>query len=522
MATITSSFPPVTYSFTGSNTGGLTYSSLHPDIVSIVDSSANGIIISNNGNARRTTAAYKFGSQSLYIGGSDYLNAGTNAVFAFGTGTFTCEAWVRFTSLPASGAIAGIIGTQTGLTTADSTCWWFGLYNISGVYYLRFGRHSISEYVQATWTPALNTWYNIVVQRNADNTMQIFIDGISQTLSTSGAVGAVNFTNSGPFYIGVIATPYYMNGYIDELRITKGVARYSSNFTPSTSAFPSNLADDSSFANVSLLLNMEGSINPVNYRTYLNSNFSKNIDTTNLKWAVDNSLNRLACNFINTSFLSPERSKFGSYGAYFSGSSLSYLLVQNLPALGSGNFTIEFWAYMNGLSGTQVVFDTRPANGAYHTIYFSGTSLRYYVNTADRIASATVAQNNTWYHVAIVRNGTTTTMYLNGTSQGSFNDTTTYLVSTNTYIGSSFDNAPANCYIDEFRITANTARYTANFTPPTGAFADSVTGDAAFNNVNLLLHMEPSSTGARAIDMLNRPNNVKPVYRRQSRVVGGA
>jgi hypothetical protein len=77
---------------------------------------------------------------------------------------------------------------------------------------------------------------------------------------------------------------------------------------------------------------------------------------------------------------------------------------------------------------------------------------------------------NTWYHFAIVRNGTTTTLYKNGTSYLSLTDTANY---TTPYIviGNAYQTSRNGVigYMDDFRVTSGLARYTANFTPPTAA-----------------------------------------------------
>lgn len=515
MAIITSSFPPVRYTYTGASAGGLTYSSIHPDLISVADSSSNLVLFTVNGNAARRTNIYKYGTQSLYLDGANsYLSTAYNSLFGFGSSDFTIEAWVYLLALPTSDNWPGS-WSQTGVLFGVGTpSVGDGFDCIIGSTQMFIQSNDV-KYGTATHGLAINQWYHLAYVRSG-NTISFYVGGVLKgSVAFSGSTGT-----GSTVYIGTeTAQGAYINGYIDELRVTKGVARYTSAFSPPDAGFPVNSTNDPLFANVSLLLKMDGDINPVSYKTYLNSNFSKIVDSLNLRSVIGSSSSKLGGVFNNTSFISSEIKKFGSYSAYFSGSSLSYLLIENLPALANNNFTIEFWAYMNNIGGTQVVFDTRPSGGAYHTIYFSGTSLRYHANSADRISSATVAQNNTWYHIAIVRNGTNTTMYLNGTSQGSFTDTTNYLASASNYIGSSFDNYPANCYIDEFRITASVARYTANFTPPTQAFADTVADDPSFNNVTLLLHMEPIVSTERAIDFTNRIRGITPSHRRTGRSI---
>jgi hypothetical protein len=92
-----------------------------------------------------------------------------------------------------------------------------------------------------------------------------------------------------------------------------------------------------------------------------------------------------------------------------------------------------------------------------------------YSNGANRISSATLPAVGTWSHVAVVRAGTTVTLYLNGSSLGTWTSSATF--SGTTYIGAEFYNGSVTgvCtgYISNVRLVNGTAVYTAAFTPPT-------------------------------------------------------
>ena len=175
-------------------------------------------------------------------------------------------------------------------------------------------------------------------------------------------------------------------------------------------------------------------------------------------------------------------SGFGQVGS-FTGSS-SYLTVPSSSPFifGTGDFTIEFWLYLNSSSGVQVIYDSRPISGGglFPTIYYTANSVRYYQSQADRITSSAISLN-TWYHVAVVRSSSVTRMYLNGTQTGSsYADTNNYSCGTGRpWIGADSFNggsAPANFFngkLDDLRITNGVARYTANFTVPTAPFPNS-------------------------------------------------
>lgn len=153
-------------------------------------------------------------------------------------------------------------------------------------------------------------------------------------------------------------------------------------------------------------------------------------------------------------------------------------------AFGSGDFTFDFWIRINSLASTQILYDSRPAstNGVYTTLYISSNTLKFFVSGADRITGATTLSINTWYHIAVARSGTSTKLFLNGTQEGStYSDSNSYLNPANRpLIGESGNTAgnPINGWVDEFRISKGIARWTADFTPPTRAYADfSLTSD---------------------------------------------
>jgi hypothetical protein len=169
--------------------------------------------------------------------------------------------------------------------------------------------------------------------------------------------------------------------------------------------------------------------------------------------------------------------KYGTGSMYFDGTG-DYLVGNGFQGLG-GNFTIEAWVYsLNWSSGAHVIFDTRDAwfSATGVNLYFSDAgNLIMYLNGGDRITSATAYSLSTWYHVALVRSGSTITMYVDGTSVGTYTYATA-LTDKTAIVGTATDNRNTgvawkfNGYIDDLRITSGYARYTANFTPPTAAF----------------------------------------------------
>jgi hypothetical protein len=206
---------------------------------------------------------------------------------------------------------------------------------------------------------------------------------------------------------------------------------------------------------------------------------------------TDNSKNNLAFTVNGDSKISTAQSKFGGSsllldgtGDYISSPSTSDL------AFGTGDFTIEFWMYSSDVSSAtqRGVFQTSDTAGGLKTTYTTGVLLAQGLNgsTANLNgglcvnvcgtflgSSVAVVSVNTWYHIAIVRNSGTSTLYVNGTSVGSATTTGncsgTYLA-----IGGYYNTSYLyQGYIDELRITNGYARYTGAFTPPTAAFSNT-------------------------------------------------
>jgi hypothetical protein len=145
-----------------------------------------------------------------------------------------------------------------------------------------------------------------------------------------------------------------------------------------------------------------------------------------------------------------------------------------LLALGSGDFTVECWVNIASPNDSPIL-ETRATSSAtngFTLTAFSSTVIRIFTSSA--LISATVPNySSTWTHIAVVKFGTTTTLYVNGTSGGT---TTSLSGLTNTdmivgggrygTVGSATVTASLNGYIDDLRVTNGVARYLSNFTPP--------------------------------------------------------
>ena len=200
------------------------------------DESDNSHTITFAGTAQLDTAQKKFGTASLLLDGdSDYIQVADHDSFDFGAGNFTAECWIRFAALGNN-----TIFSHWANGTASSMSYYLTYFNSSGIlrlgYYL--GGNLDSTY---SWSPSTGTWYHIALERSG-TTLKVYIDGTS-VISVSASTTALQASED-PFRVGVFndastgspSLDWYFNGHIDDLRITKGLARYGTNFTPPTSA----------------------------------------------------------------------------------------------------------------------------------------------------------------------------------------------------------------------------------------------------------------------------------------------
>ena len=203
------------------------------------DNSSNALAVTRTGTPTISTSQSVFGGSSLALNGSSYLTVANNAAIAFGLEDFTIECWVNFSALPASGVNMSIANTMTSPSVAGFANWWLGLYNAAGIFRLYLARHgNAAVYAYSNWTPALNTWYHVAVTRSSGSVISLFVNGVSQSVVSSGSNWANDFSATGTLSVGYVATAAAFNGFMDEFRLTKGVARYTTNFTPPTAAFP--------------------------------------------------------------------------------------------------------------------------------------------------------------------------------------------------------------------------------------------------------------------------------------------
>ena len=180
------------------------------------------------GNAQVSTTQAKWGTTSLGFDGTGdwlFLNSNAPSPIALGGGNFTVEMWL-YPNSSYSGAYAGIMDSRTSGDGAGLV--YFGYTGTAN----QIGWKDNTTNV-VTGTVTQSAWNHVAVVRDS-GTLKLYING---SLASSGS-NSTNYT--APFkYIGSSFDPLAFNGYIDDLRITRGYARYSgSTYTQPAAAFP--------------------------------------------------------------------------------------------------------------------------------------------------------------------------------------------------------------------------------------------------------------------------------------------
>ena len=189
------------------------------------------------GNAQLDTAQSKFGGSSLLLdGNSDYVTISDSDDWNFGTGNFTWEAWVYFNSFNATYNTIINQGESDGLPEIH-----FFYHQDSpgpGLFFWVYDNSSELFRIYTSGALSTSTWYHLAVVRSGTGTgdTNLYINGIKQSVSTSGAWNYNIVDVSEPLTIGR-RTTYYTSGYFDEIRISKGIARWTADFTPPTAEY---------------------------------------------------------------------------------------------------------------------------------------------------------------------------------------------------------------------------------------------------------------------------------------------
>jgi hypothetical protein len=422
-------------------------------------------VITANGDAKLSTSEYKFGSSSLVLDGTgDNLSFSNDDDFHFGSDDFTIDFWVKFNVLDTTQRLYGDSDAGDNFLSLRITKAGSSLQNrISCIFYNGSTTYSILS------TTEMNTsdWWHITFIRTG-NTLKLFVNGIQEggDISITGSLG----TKQSSYRIGThgALTTNMLNGYIDEFRISKGIARWTSNFTPEIKPYKSD-------TNTVLLCHFQGA-----------NNSTTMIDAA----GGDESGTHKLVTYNGDAQIVTAQNKFGGASAFFDGSG-DYFTIPDSDDwfFDTGDFTIDFW--VRPVISTYIAIFGQGTNFGADAFGMASTPSTGYIQVYARISgsysynlevSSSDLNQNVWTHVAIVRNSGTSMIFINGVSQTLATNTSGSIPNQSVTfdIGRGATGPAFNGYIDEFRISKGIARWTSNFTPPTTEYSE-VSGARPFS-----------------------------------------
>ena len=372
--------------------------------------------VTPNGNAAASSAQSNFyGGSFVFDGTGDTLTTGASIDFNFGSDDYTVEWWMYWTTKTGYQSVfdVGYLDTNGSFLIQSNTSTSRFIVYAEGA--------NICEELPAVGDAPLNKWIHYAFVRNGDS-VTLYRDGVvSDTGSASAgtATGTAHGNNTSTVYIGGDSQGYEFNGYLQDLRVYKGVAKYTSDFIPA-STNPNILPDTPSGVSGSSKLD-----------------------------------------------------KINDGSVYFDGSDYLTVLYSSDFVL-DGDFTIECFVYF--ISGSVMVDFAR--SGSYANswqLYNQSPTFAGYSSSGNASMTSNTALSEGWNHLVVTRtiSNNTARMFINGVQTASStnfshtygNDTSNALM-----VGAQNASGPTayfTGYISNLRIIKGTALYTSNFTPPT-------------------------------------------------------
>jgi hypothetical protein len=397
------------------------------------------------------------GSLSYPINGSSVGVGTLNPPCELGGQDFTIECWVY----PTNNLTLSCIIAQTAGISSNSEFSFQILKTNLNTWQAEVFQGNTAYGFSNVGSVTLNDWQHIALSRSGDF-LKFFVNGTAiGTLNISGVV--INyFSATTSFFTGVLPSGFYpLLGYIDDVRYTLGVGRYTSDFTPPTAQFlDTGPLYDPLFSSVSLLAHFNGTNGSTSF--------------------VDQKANTITAN--GAAQISTAQSVFGGASGSFNGTN-SYLTIPNSTALqmGNGSFTIEFWVRYNSFANYMTIFNkgyTSAGGIVLQTLITTG-GMAVYINGVTVVTESASLSTGVWYFYSIVRLGSTVTIYrdgssaVSGTSSANINSTNQVQIGAGDSAGGVPINYFLNGNLDDLRITKGFARQANTFIPPTSQFLDN-------------------------------------------------
>jgi hypothetical protein len=423
------------------------------------DSSSSNHTITANGNVTQGSFgpfARPDGAWGVAFDGSgDYLSSANSSDWALADGEWTIEAWVF---IKPNGTVKQAI---VGHWTNGSRGWQARVEPSGSGYKLRW-TWTTDGSADTSYTGSIvadfNTWNHVAWVRASD-TITLYVNGVA-----GGTVSGANiYTPNTPLVIGDWdSSAADFNGFISNLRLVKGTAVYTANFTPSTSKL-------TAITNTKLL-------------TCQSNRFVDNSTSAHTITASGDAAVSAFGPFLTSEVYDPA---VNGASAYFVNEVGEYLDTPASSdfAFGTGDFTVEFWFYQE-VSGWRVLIDQVYGNLGISIWINDSRQLVFYPDNLAGVATTAAVNYNEWNHVALVRSSGVTRIYANGVSGATYSDSNNYTSTTGLTVSADYNSNTYlfKGYMSDVRAVKGTAVYTSNFTPPTAPLT-------AVTNTKLLLNM---------------------------------
>lgn len=412
-----------------------------------LDSSSNNFTITRNGNTTQGTFSpfsLAAGEWSNYFdGNADYLTQLSGTIGNFGTGDFTVELWIYASTTANSNFIdfRGTAGTGNGIRIGFGT-------SAQGTQNKVVAGTTSDNQLTSSTTFVANIWYHIAITRNGTS-FKLFVNGTNEATTTN----STNIPDNGLIIGSYTGGSAFYTGYISNLRVVKGTAVYTSNFTPPTTPL-------TAITNTSLL-------------TCQSNRF---VDNSTNAFVITRNGDVRVTPF--SPFAPTAEYDAGTNGGsgYFDGAG-DYLSIADAAGLrfGTGNFTIQCWIYRNAAGAVHSIAAKGGASTGWVFQVHSDNKLRF-THTTTNIDSTGTIPASAWTHVAVVREGTGTNqvkLYINGVNDGQGTVSTDFNQTEQLNIGADRGNSNViNGYIAGWKYVVGTAEtITVPTAPPTGGTA---------------------------------------------------
>lgn len=414
-------------------------------------------------NAVTKTDNYKFDGSSAYFNQNSYIQPNTVRALQFDNNDFTIQTWL-YISANLTSTYHVIISQRGSFSSEHNLTFLVNGLDSGGKLMLQWGGNNGSTPSTIVEDPAtfpVGQWVHVAVTRTG-NTVRLFKDGIIvDTETISGSF----FHTTNVIQIGRIVSGYYLNGYMQDLQVTRGYSRYTANFTPPSEMLPTiNCSCDPYYNDVVLYLKGDG------------------IDGGSS--ITDSSPLNLVPTLVNSGITTVYSSNsFNTSGIKTLASSASIYFSKTNFADTNEDFTIEGWIQV--LAGSIVEDGYSDGRGSFLRLLSGGASGTKIVEFAGMISfisnthlisvptagAYALASGYDRFHFIVTRQNNNMTVWINGTIQSNYisgvsNNIDTIRIGDNPNSAGRYTSA----ILDEIRFTKGVARYVSNIIPLTAEY----------------------------------------------------